>query len=77
MNRALNKLALLGLFFGSSATNIYARQAATTEEDLVHFYGDEEVVEIATGSSKPIRLAPSVASVITRSEEHTSELQSH
>jgi len=68
MNQALNKLALLGLFFGSGATNIYAQQAATTEEDLVHFYGDEEVVEIATGSSKPIRLAPSVASVITAEE---------
>lgn len=38
-----------------------------TSDDLglALLYGDEESVSIATGSSKPIHLAPSVASVIT------------
>ena len=35
------------------------------EEDLDELYGGEEFVSIATGSSKPIYKAPSVASVIT------------
>lgn len=44
-------------------------QAAAAEappaEDLALLYGDEESVSIATGSAKPLRLAPAVASVIT------------
>ena len=39
--------------------------SAFADEDLTLLYGDEESVSIATGSSKPIHLAPSVASVIT------------
>ncbi|GAB1256093.1 TonB-dependent receptor [Aurantivibrio plasticivorans] len=35
------------------------------DEGVEFLYGDEEVVSIATGSSKPQRLAPSVTSVIT------------
>lgn len=38
------------------------------DEDLALLYGDEESVSIATGSSKPLHLAPSVASVITAEE---------
>jgi iron complex outermembrane receptor protein len=35
------------------------------DESLEDFYGDEEFVSIATGTKKSIRLAPSVATVIT------------
>jgi iron complex outermembrane receptor protein len=35
------------------------------DDELLALYGDDEIVSIATGTDKPIRLAPSVASVIT------------
>lgn len=41
---------------------------ASSETDLTQFYGDEEMVRIATGTAKPVRLAPSVTSVITARE---------
>jgi len=64
-NRSRKNIRLLILFSGSIAMNSYAQQNVAFEEDLLHFYGNAEVVEIATGSSKPIRLVPSVATVIT------------
>ncbi|MEX1031753.1 MAG: TonB-dependent receptor [Cellvibrionaceae bacterium] len=39
--------------------------AQSDEDPLTLLYGDEETVSIATGTTKPLRLAPSVASVIT------------
>jgi iron complex outermembrane receptor protein len=45
-----------------------AEQHIDREDELMLLYGDEESVSIATGSSKPIRLAPSVATVITASD---------
>ncbi len=38
------------------------------EEELLELYGDDETVSISTGTNKPIRLAPSVASVITQED---------
>ncbi|MGH1469611.1 MAG: TonB-dependent receptor plug domain-containing protein [Cellvibrionaceae bacterium] len=38
---------------------------ADIEDELEFLYGDEETVSIATGTNKALRLAPSVASVIT------------
>ncbi len=38
---------------------------AMGEADLALFYQDEEMISIATGTYKPLHLAPSVASVIT------------
>src|SRR5699024_8589406 len=35
------------------------------EETFLSLYGDEELISIATGNSKPITLAPAVATVIT------------
>jgi hypothetical protein len=35
------------------------------EDELTGSYDNEELVRIATGTAKPIRFAPSVASVIT------------
>lgn len=35
------------------------------EEDLISLYDDEELISIATGTEKPIRFSPSVASVIS------------
>ncbi|MBI3773243.1 MAG: TonB-dependent receptor [Gammaproteobacteria bacterium] len=45
-----------------------AEMLAAAEPDLMLLYENEEVVEIATGTAKPIHLAPSVASVITAKE---------
>ncbi len=41
---------------------------AGPEEDILLLYPNEEIVNIATGTSKPIHLAPSVASVITAND---------
>jgi iron complex outermembrane receptor protein len=58
--RNKTSLILLGsaLIFSSAAM-------AEDEFDIDALYADDEFVSIATGSDKPIRLAPSVASVIT------------
>lgn len=62
------KLSLMFCVFGLSVAQglVYAEDDMDDfEDDLADFYGDEEFVSIATGSKKPIRKAPSVASVIT------------
>ena len=60
-----NRIAIAVVF----ALNISAIQAESSlspaEEDFMLLYADEEIIEIATGTAKPIYLAPSVASVIT------------
>ena len=60
-----NNVALAVIF----SLNIPAIQAESfmmdADEDLMLLYEDEEIIEIATGTAKPIHLAPSVASVIT------------
>lgn len=55
-----NKLAI-SLLLGLFASNANAQD----NFDLEDLYADDEYVSIATGTSKSIRLAPSVASVIT------------
>jgi outer membrane receptor for ferrienterochelin and colicins len=47
------------------ALHALAADNMPVNEDLAVFYGGEENVSIATGTSKPLRLAPAVASVIT------------
>ena len=42
--------------------------AAVAGESLLLLYQDEEMISIATGTAKPLHLAPSVASVITARE---------
>jgi iron complex outermembrane receptor protein len=54
-------IILSGLLF-SVAT---ARGAENTEEDLSKIYDSDALTSIATGTQKPIHLAPAVASVIT------------
>ena len=49
------------------AVNTSAQEAYYAEE-LLTMYGDDEVVNIATGTDKPIHLAPSVATVITQDD---------
>ncbi len=44
---------------------VRAADTPSAGEDLSLLYGDEESVSIATGSAKPLRLVPAVASVIT------------
>ncbi|MGI9287874.1 MAG: TonB-dependent receptor plug domain-containing protein, partial [Pseudomonadales bacterium] len=38
------------------------------EDDLLELYGDDETVSISTGTEQSIRLAPSVASVVTEAD---------
>src|SRR4051812_29970367 len=40
-------------------------RAQSDEEDMARLYGDKSMVTIATGTSQPLNLAPSVATVIT------------
>ncbi len=57
-----SKVALaIILIIGSS--QLQAEMQA--EEDFMLLYGNEEMISIATGTQKPIRLAPSVATLIT------------
>ena len=63
MAHSVHWLAVLGLVLVTAAS--FAEEDFDREEELTLFYGDEESVSIATGSSKPSRLAPSVATVIT------------
>lgn len=42
--------------------------AIAEDIDLLDFYEDDETVSISTGTNKPIRLAPSVATVITEED---------
>jgi iron complex outermembrane receptor protein len=56
----------LGLVLVTAVT--FAEEGFDRDEELMLLYGDEESVSIATGSSKPIRLAPAVATVITASD---------
>lgn len=60
---------LVCTFFLFSSTFAYAQTnedfSASDEVSLEELYGDEELVSIATGSSKPIYMAPAVASVIS------------
>lgn len=57
-------LALLPLL-GSSVVSASDVNQFTEGDEFADFYGDEELVSIATGTSTPLRTAPSVASVIT------------
>ncbi|GMQ84096.1 MAG: hypothetical protein BMS9Abin06_0852 [Gammaproteobacteria bacterium] len=59
----IHRLAGLGLVLVTVVT--FAEEGLNREEELMLLYGDEESVSIATGSSKPVRLAPSVATVVT------------
>jgi len=54
-------LAIASIF----TSTVQAQQSAGKEEDLMLLYEDEEMISIATGTSKPYHLAPSVASVFT------------
>lgn len=63
---------LLGLLLTCHGVTAYAQYngepADFDEVGMEDLYGDEELVSIATGSSKPIYKAPAVASVITARE---------
>jgi len=59
---------LVGLGLTLVVATAFAEEGFGNEEELILLYQDEESVSIATGSSKPIRLAPSVATVITASD---------
>ena len=59
-----SKIALATVFI-IGAGQLHAETLAMGEEDLMLLYEDEETISIATGTQKPIHLAPSVASVIT------------
>ncbi|MCF6231209.1 MAG: TonB-dependent receptor [Gammaproteobacteria bacterium] len=56
------------LLFLSSFTATAENNSELYAEDFLLLYQDEEMISIATGSAKPIHLAPSVASVITARE---------
>lgn len=60
------RMSLLS-FCSLVATTVHVA-ADFDEEDLLELYGDDETVSISTGSEQSIRLAPSIASVVTEAE---------
>ena len=56
---------LLGMFCSAVEAQMVLAEG---EDDLALLYGDEEQISIATGTQKPIHLAPAVASVITAND---------
>ncbi len=56
------------LIFSLLLLSSFVAMAEEYEESLLMFYQDEEMISIATGTAKPLHLAPSVASVITARE---------
>ena len=67
MSKHHSSLSALAVLWGLSCLPAQAEieMLAMAEEDLMLLYGDDETISIATGTQKPIHLAPSVASVIT------------
>lgn len=57
-------IAIIG-FLPIQLTYAEGETAPVVEEDIMLLYGDAESISIATGTSKPLHLAPSVSSVIT------------
>lgn len=55
---------LLGLLCAKS----FAQGFNPEDEDLAQLYGSDEMISIATGTQKPIHLAPAVASVVTAAD---------
>jgi len=67
----MKKLRTLFLLLTLTLALAFVSSSRAQEDDLSALYGDEEFVSIATGSSKPITRAPSVASVITAEDIRT------
>ncbi|MDC1513746.1 TonB-dependent receptor [Porticoccaceae bacterium] len=51
-----------------ACNGVFAEDSLNTGVDFAGFYGDEDYVSIATGSTQPIAKAPAVASVITANQ---------
>lgn len=58
----------VALLLISATTTVLANDQLALAEDFSLLYGDEETISIATGTKKPLHLAPSVTSVITADE---------
>jgi outer membrane receptor for ferrienterochelin and colicins len=62
MNKNQRVFIIMSVLFFSVTT---AQGAENAEEDLANIYGGDTLTSIATGTQKPLHLAPAVASVIT------------
>lgn len=67
LNSKLHCCAQAGLAAGVLLMTI-SGVAVAEDIDLLDFYEDDETVSISTGTNKPIRLAPSVATVLTQED---------
>ncbi|VAW86806.1 TonB-dependent receptor, partial [hydrothermal vent metagenome] len=65
------KQLVFNLLLLSSVAAVAEEPPEVYEESLLLLYQDEEMISIATGTAKPLHLAPSVASVITAREIKT------
>ncbi len=60
------KRIAIAVVFALNTSAIQAESSLSpADEDIMLLYADEEIIEIATGTAKPIHLAPSVANLIT------------
>ena len=66
--KARKLLGISALALGGLATLAAHATTDFDEDDLLELYGDDEMVSISTGTEQSIRLAPSIASVVTEAE---------
>ena len=64
----MTKLYVVFVLLVLACTTAFAENSLNSGVDFAGFYGDEDYVSIATGTTQPIAKAPAVASVITASQ---------
>lgn len=63
-----HKQTVLAILCALVTAQSQAQLSIAPDEDLQQLYGSEEMISIATGTQKPIHLAPAVASVVTAAD---------
>ncbi|ETN91584.1 Outer membrane cobalamin translocator [Gammaproteobacteria bacterium MOLA455] len=64
----MTKLYAVFVLLSLACNPTFAENSLNSDVDFAGFYGDEDYVSIATGTTQPIAKAPAVASVITASQ---------
>jgi outer membrane receptor for ferrienterochelin and colicin len=64
----MTKMYAVYVALGLGCGVAFAESSLNSDVDFAGFYGDEDYVSIATGTTQPIAKAPAVASVITASQ---------
>ncbi len=63
-----HKQKVLAVLCSLVSAQTQAQMVVAPDDDLLQLYGSEEMISIATGTQKPIHLAPAVASIVTAAD---------